>query len=138
MPNAAREVNAASYTDNGDGTVIDDVTSLMWEQAPDNGGLFWAAAVSRCKQLKTGGHNDWRLPTLIELVSLIDYGAEQTPGAQVSLIDAKAFPNMTAGLYWTATAAPGSSKFAWEVNFNNGVTNADSTAGANTAVVCVR
>ncbi|CAA6690288.1 MULTISPECIES: DUF1566 domain-containing protein [unclassified Lentimonas] len=59
-----------SYKDNGDGTVSDKVTGLMWTQDPGKKMTFTAASkgASKCK---VGGHTDWRLPTIKELYSLI-------------------------------------------------------------------
>lgn len=62
--------NAPSYKDNGDGTVTDNVTGLMWTQDPGQKMTF-DDAVKNASQCKTGGHTDWRLPTIKELYSLI-------------------------------------------------------------------
>ena len=64
-----RSVNPPSYTDNGDGTVTDDNTGLMWEQY-DGGEMTYEDAVSRCAVLALGGYRDWRLPTAHELYSI--------------------------------------------------------------------
>lgn len=58
------------FVDNGNGTVTDSKTGLMWV-AKDNGiPINWPDAVEYCKKLSTGGHSDWRMPTLTELQSL--------------------------------------------------------------------
>ncbi|MDF7824957.1 DUF1566 domain-containing protein [Pontiellaceae bacterium B12227] len=62
--------NAPSYKDNGDGTVTDQVTGLMWTQDPGRKMTF-DDAVKNASKCKTGGHSDWRLPTIKELYSLI-------------------------------------------------------------------
>jgi hypothetical protein len=131
MPNAATEVNAASYKDNGDGTVTDLVTALMWQKAPGTDTYIWSAAVTHCPQLTLGAHGDWRLPTFIELMSLVDFSA----GSPV--VNTTYFPAMSGGLYWTATTVSGQNNFAWEVNFNTGTGNADATTSTN-PVICVR
>jgi len=61
--------NPQSYTDNGDGTVLDDVTGLVWQESVDAMQYTSASAAQHC--LDQGG--SWRLPTLIELASLVDY-----------------------------------------------------------------
>jgi hypothetical protein len=134
MPNATGQVNAASYHDNGDGTVTDNVTGLMWQQLPSSVGVTWPAAQTLCPQLTLGGHSDWRVPTLIELVSLVDF----TVGNFLPTINQTFFSAVPAGFYWTSTVVANQNNFAWEINFNNGVTNADSTAGGNNMVICVR
>ena len=82
--------NLRSYTNNGDGTVTDNVTGLMWQQTEDRNGdgeinfydkLNYKEAVAGASTCKTGGYTDWRLPTIKELYSLaMFYGAEPGPG----------------------------------------------------------
>jgi len=78
-----------SYTDNGDGTVADNVTGLMWQQSPDTDGdgdidaddkLSYDEAVARASTLDLGGYNDWRLPTIKELYSLMDFSGVDPSG----------------------------------------------------------
>ena len=58
------------YMDNGDGTVTDTKTGLMWA-ATDNGDpINWKDARSYCQNYSGGGHTDWRMPNLTELASL--------------------------------------------------------------------
>ncbi len=64
-----------SYKDNGDGTVTDLNTGLMWEQTPAAGPVTWAEAQKYCEELKLAGHGDWRLPTLKELFSISNFSA---------------------------------------------------------------
>ena len=60
------------FVKNGDGTVTDTKTGLIWS-AKDNGGhINWTNARSYCQSYKGGGHIDWRMPTLAELKSLYD------------------------------------------------------------------
>ena len=60
------------FVNNGDGTVTDTKTGLIWS-AKDNGGhINWTNARSYCQSYKGGGHIDWRMPTLAELKSLYD------------------------------------------------------------------
>lgn len=62
--------NAPAYKDNGNGTVTDLVTGLMWTQDPGQKMTF-DDAVKQASECKTGGYADWRLPTIKELYSLI-------------------------------------------------------------------
>jgi len=70
-----------AYVDNGDGTVTDSVTGLVWQQSPDTDGdgdidsqdkLTFDEAQSYCGALSLGGANDWRLPSISELYTLYD------------------------------------------------------------------
>ena len=64
--------NSPSYTDNADGTVTDNVTGLMWVKARGNK-VSWEAARAGAASCPAGGHTDWRMPTVKELYSLIQY-----------------------------------------------------------------
>ncbi len=63
----------ASYTDNGDGTITDDITGLMWQQIPIDATLNWEEANEYCESLELGGYDEWRMPTMKELYSLNDF-----------------------------------------------------------------
>lgn len=61
------------FKDNGDGTVTDSNTGLMWQQTPPMEGMTWAEAKEYCENLEFGGYSDWRLPTAKELFSISDF-----------------------------------------------------------------
>lgn len=65
--------NVPSYTNNGDGTVSDNVTGLVWTQEISSYSMPWSDASSYCESLDTGDVTDWRLPSLKELWSLRDF-----------------------------------------------------------------
>ncbi len=65
--------NVPSYTDNGDGTITDNVTGLVWTQEISSYAMPWSDAAGYCESLETGGYTDWRLPTVKELWSIRDY-----------------------------------------------------------------
>ncbi|MCI5191561.1 MAG: DUF1566 domain-containing protein [Candidatus Electrothrix sp. AU1_5] len=62
--------NQPSYTDNNDGTVTDNVTGLVWQKNVGEK-MTWSAANALASTLNLAGYNDWRLPTIKELYSLI-------------------------------------------------------------------
>ncbi len=64
---------AMSFRDNGDGTVTDLNTGLMWQAVPPTDGYSWQEAVDYCNKLELGGHSDWRLPSAKELFSISDF-----------------------------------------------------------------
>lgn len=62
-----------SYRDNGDGTVSDRNTGLMWSKATDPAKVNLQEATAIARAMNLGGHSDWRVPTIKELYSLIDF-----------------------------------------------------------------
>lgn len=85
--------NQPSYTDNGDGTVSDNVTGLMWVKSPSKTLSTFDDAVKNASTCRIGGYDDWRLPTIKELYSLILFsGSNGRDGeSSVPFIDTKAF-----------------------------------------------
>jgi hypothetical protein len=72
------------FVDSGDGTVTDTKTGLMWA-AKDNGiPISWLNGLKYCQNYDGGGHTDWRMPTLAELESLYDPGAQNKSGYHVT------------------------------------------------------
>ncbi|AQT69919.1 hypothetical protein STSP2_03119 [Anaerohalosphaera lusitana] len=78
-----------SYTDNGEGTVTDNVTALMWAKSSDMDGdgdidaadkMSYADALAGADSFGLAGYSDWRLPTIKELYSLIDFRGEDPSG----------------------------------------------------------
>jgi hypothetical protein len=64
---------APSYRDDGDGTITDRATGLMWSKADSGQGLNWEQALAYAASVTLAGHTDWRLPNAKELQSLVDY-----------------------------------------------------------------
>ena len=63
------------FVDNGDGTITDNATGLMWEQKGFKREVDFSSAEKYVKKLnkkKFGGYNNWRMPTIEELYSLLD------------------------------------------------------------------
>lgn len=81
--------NTQSYTDNGDGTITDNVTGLVWQKTYTV--LTYAEAVEAVKTFNLGGHTDWRIPTIKEAYSLIDFSGSD-PSGERSATDAGAVP----------------------------------------------
>jgi hypothetical protein len=71
--------NQPAYRDNGDGTVSDLNTGLMWVRARGSQQVTWATAAANAAACAVGGHTDWRMPTIKELYSLVEFtGANGT------------------------------------------------------------
>jgi hypothetical protein len=61
------------FSDNGDGTITDNATGLMWKQDDSGEGMLWENALSYAENYEYAGYSDWRLPNTKELQSIIDY-----------------------------------------------------------------
>ena len=81
--------NTPSYTDNGDGTVTDNVTGLMWQKSVDRNGdgninaedkLTYYEAIADVDNFSLAGYTDWRLPTIKEAYSLILFSGQDVSG----------------------------------------------------------
>lgn len=67
------EYGINNFVDNGDGTISDLSTGLMWQQADDGIARDWEEALDYAESLVLLGHSDWRLPDAKELQSIVDY-----------------------------------------------------------------
>lgn len=115
---------SAGFINNGDGTVIDSNTRLMWQRctAPSTetncGGITpvtytWDNALAYCNGLILGGYSDWRLPNIKSLESLVDVTKATGPN-----INTTAFPDTQPDDYWTSTTLTGTGSSAWYISFN--------------------
>ncbi len=150
-----------SYTDNGDGTITDNNTGLMWEKKSLEGDIStnihhrdkaytWTDAVAQhIANLNAGagfaGHTDWRLPNVKELQSIVNY--ENTSPAVSPAFDTGCAAGCTvltcsctsAGNTWSSSteATLGTQTKAWLVDFISGFVITDFKGG-NLAVRAVR
>jgi hypothetical protein len=113
MPNPARVglPNPAKYTRNADGTITDDVTGLTWDGRVEDVGLSEQDGAAQCAAKGEG----WRLPTRLELVSLVDYTVP-APGPTIDAI----FEGTPGAIFWTSSIYAGDVGDAWTVGFDAG------------------
>ena len=111
------------FTDNGDGTVKDNLTGLIWLKNPACfGASNWTQALADANTLASGScgltdgsaAGDWRLPNVKELQSLIDYGHFNT-----ALPSGHPFSVYNWG-HWSSTSSAGNPDGAWAVGISNG------------------
>ena len=110
---AGIEMVAEAYTDT-DSTVTDTSTGLMWQRVGSPDIQTWEQALAYCEALDIGGYTDWRLPTIKELQSLVDY-SRYSPALNTAY-----FPNTAASRYWSSTAYTPNTSYAWFVDFKYG------------------
>jgi hypothetical protein len=92
--------------DNGDGTVTDQATGLMWQQADSGATYNWDGALAYCNDLSLAGHDDWRLPNAKELQSIVDYGRApdaQEPAQQSAAVDPIFDITSDDSYFWSST-----------------------------------
>jgi hypothetical protein len=128
------------YTDNGNGTVTDNATGLVWQKCSNGlsgtncetgtaATVNWTAAGTYCSGLSLASRT-WRLPSRQELETLPDY-SRSNPA-----IDTTAFPATVAGYYWSSTTYAPSTTDAWRVGFLDGLVFSGDKSGSR-SVRCV-
>ena len=146
---------ARSYTDNGDRTITDNATGLMWEKlvnqdsAPNTSDVHdadnpynpWTAAFQKVAELNAAnfaGHSDWRLPNNKELRSLVFFG-RSSPSIDSAFNNVGANSRTRPGTYWSSTTFPSQPFQAWSVGFTTGVSSLiPKTSAANNFCCFVR
>ena len=107
-------INTPSFTDNGDGTVTDNTTGLMWQKT-DGGEMTFENAAVYCENLTLGGYADWRLPLALELFSINNYN-HLNPA-----LNTVYFTQTEAQYWWTSETAADDPDRVWVVNAGGGI-----------------
>lgn len=130
---------ARSYTDNGDGTIMDNTTGLMWERLCDNDvnplcpvindvdpTYTWDGAYQKIADLNTtpcfANYCDWRLPNYNELQTLVHYGKQVLAIDSVfdNDVDSFTFGDPGSATYWTSTSRQNDPSQKWVIGFVEG------------------
>ncbi len=130
------------FVNNGNGTVTDKATGLMWQKADSVYSMDWEATLSYARKSTLAGYNDWRLPNVKELQSIVDYShspsasnsANRGPAIDTDFFNITALPGGTTnyspdyGYYWSSTSAYFGTHspeyyYAWYVAFGTAVDN---------------
>ncbi len=121
----------ASLIDNGDGTVTDPNTGLMWQKSPPTTRYYWNQALSYTENMTLAGHTDWRLPNRNELLSLVDYSRRN-----LAINPILSDPDKSN--YWSSTTSTRDTNCAWHVRFIEGSIYALGKTSAVSYVRAVR
>ena len=107
------------FIDNNDGTITDTRTNLMWEKASITSLVTWEEAASYCHKLNLGGHVDWRLPEIWELVSIADFSKCDYSGSTSIIYNV--FQGRLATYYWTEQSTTMGLDGVWVFDFGLGM-----------------
>ena len=135
---------AGRFVDNGDGTVTDMCTGLLWQkdtadisgdgsigQWPDSeDAVYWEDALEYCEGLSLAGHDDWRLPNVREIQSIVDYGRVD-PAIDPAFGTVPFF-------YWSSTPGAHDPDNVWYVDFEDGRSYSNDDRGDHFYVRAVR
>ncbi|MFR9651216.1 MAG: DUF1566 domain-containing protein [Rikenellaceae bacterium] len=102
------ERNSPSYTDNGDGTITDNVTGLVWQK--EFSVMSYDEAMAAAKSCTLGGKSDWRLPSIKEAYSLIDFSGVDASNRDMYSVPEGAVPFINTNYFDFEYGANGSRK----------------------------
>jgi hypothetical protein len=137
MPNPASsgQPNPASYRDNGDGTVTDNITCLTWQKTASSTKYTVAGGRAACAGMGTG----WRLATRVELASVNDFTSSGSK-FPAPLAGPAAF--YKTGSEWVLTTkqigAGAGTDYGWAYNFSDGIVSNARSGATGDNIRCVR
>ena len=109
------EIWAHTYTDGNNETVFHKTTGLIWQKTSSQENKTWEEAISYCENLTLADYDDWRLPNIKELFSLV-----KSESAEPA-IDQTYFPNTPEwGSFWSSTTQIDDTGSAWIVGISDG------------------
>jgi len=101
---------------NGNGTVTDTITNLMWQQT-DGGEMSIESAQLYCDSLNLAGYSDWRLPNAHEAFSILNHQYSNPA------LDITVFPKTLAEYWWTSDKQVNDVSKIWATNSGGGIGN---------------
>ena len=121
---AIRDVTApttipSQFTDNGDGTITDHLTDLVWQKVPSSDSITWEDALAYADTLTSAGDTSWRLPNIKELQSIND------ESIIAPSVNHNYFTGITVSKYWSSTTLPNHTTEAWYLDTQFGITTYD-------------
>jgi hypothetical protein len=137
------------FVNNGNGTITDTRTTLQWEVLTDDGdplhdwddfSYLWAGAFGKIQDLNEAsfaGHNDWRVPTIKELQTLVNYSAFNPATFGGFSTECLAGCDVTecsctkSSTYWTSTSVQNAPQLGWAVQMQSGISQQASKTSYN-------
>ncbi len=124
-------LNPPRFRDNGNNTITDLISGLMWVKNPGAMGPPWGSAgspdneawnqaVDMCAELNYRGHTDWRLPNIHEIRTILDFSKSNPT------VDVNFFPWVQNDHWWSSTTHAGFTTSAYYVNVYHGTTLYDN------------
>ena len=114
-----------NFSNNGDGTIMDNNTGLIWQQVGPALPMTWETGLAYADSLLLAGYDDWRMPNIKELRSIND-DLLFNPS-----VDTTYFTGATADLYWSSTSEANDSARAWTVDFDYGLVSYNDKVNSN-------
>ena len=96
--------------------VLDRNTDLIWERHPSEASMSWANAPMHCALKSVGGRKGWRLPSFLELMTLVQPSLD-LDASSISLPHDHPFRGVQAASYWTSTPLDSDARQAYSVDF---------------------
>ena len=129
--NNAASANAIHFNNNGDGTITDNKTGLIWQQTPTTNQMTWEEALIYASTLTAGGKSGWRMPNIKELQSLNDEKLFKPS------FDKNYYPTIAAANFWSSTSMQNTSSKAWDINVDYGIVSYNEKT-VKEYVICVK
>jgi len=129
------KITSSLVRDNAKETVYDPTTKLMWQDNSEvkSNARDWRSAIEYCNTLSFGGYNDWRLPDINELRSIVDF-TKSSPAIKSGIINVSSYSR------YLSSSLHAAWKFGapWLVHFGYGGDDTSSNNGYDPLVRCVR
>lgn len=123
-------LNAEFLRDDAKNIVTDNKTGLMWQDDAIGNQVDWNTAITTCENLTLGGYDDWRLPNIRELKSIVDK-SRFNPAISPNFIIASSY-------IWSSTTYVAYPDYAWFVYFGMSGDDGAFDKTNNNYVRCVR
>lgn len=128
----SNQLPGADFTIENEGNeeeiVEDSAHNLFWTKSASEEALKWKPAIDYCNNLNYNGTTGWRLPSINELASILNYSLSQP---------ASTFPSLPSDTFWSSTSYNESPDYAWRINSSNGTIETGKKT-KTAAVICVK